>query len=492
MSTSAIIDPFDKQPFEIVDPFEKPAAKQQPARGKFVEDINQYSTPSIPERIGATAYGAVTGALGAPGEIEKFAFQTAPEFIGVKEPGETTGVRQRLAQKLFDRETLFPTTKDIERYGQRVGIQPPGEELAGARMLGELGAGTLPLIPRLGRVVVGDTSATSEAAARKAERLGFKISPAQAKADQPIPMKGATGYAIQNQTRANQLASRGTGKQVNEIDDKFISERFQSLGKDFDNLYQGRIFTIDQPAINALRAIAQMETQLPGFAAVNPVKQEALNLINNYQDLASRPGANPASFAVEGEALQRMRNALAQAARSSSNRGQAHEIYDIINVIDESVERNHPQIAKQLAELRPKYRNTVILEDLYRKAGIRQGNISLEELGDMLASSNKQLVRRTGMDIDELGKLGRELRLRARWQPEGAASTAAEQTGRALGTALIGRGTDLASQLLRTRGSVARRAQQFYADRPSVGANATIPGMLATGTAVRPLQTTEE
>jgi len=187
-----------------------------------------------------------------------------------------------------------------------------------------------------------------------------------------------------------------------------------------------------------------------------------------------------------------MRNALAQAARSSSNRGQAHEIYDIINVIDESVERNHPQIAKQLAELRPKYRNTVILEDLYRKAGIRQGNISLEELGDMLASSNKQLVRRTGMDIDELGKLGRELRLRARWQPEGATATAAEQTGRALGTALLGRGADLASQLLRTRGSVARRAQRFYADRPGVGANAAIPAGLTTATAVRPLQTTED
>jgi len=82
--------------------------------------------------------------------------------------------------------------------------------------------------------------------------------------------------------------------------------------------------------------------------------------------------------------------------------------------------------------------------------------------------------------------------LRARWQPEGAASTTAEQTGRALGTALIGRGTDLASQLLRTRGSVARRAQRFYADRPGVGVNATIPGVMATGTAVRPLQTTEE
>lgn len=210
MSTSAIIDPFKNPPSEIVDPFKKSVTKQQPARGEFVEDINQYSTPSIPERIGATAYGAVAGALGAPGEIEKFAFQTAPEFIGVKEPGETTGVRQRLAQKLFDRETLFPTTKDIERYGQRVGIQPPGEELAGARMLGELGAGTLPLIPRLGRAVVGETSATSEAAARRAEELGFKISPAQVRADQPIPMKGATGYAIQNQTRANQLASRGT------------------------------------------------------------------------------------------------------------------------------------------------------------------------------------------------------------------------------------------------------------------------------------------
>lgn len=474
-------------------PFEPDApVKTSSKRGEFVPDIEEYQTPSIPQYLRATAYGAITGLLGTPGELEKLAFQTAPEFVGVKEPGEVKGLRQTAAKKLFDRETIFPTTKDVERYYQKVGIEPPSEELAGARTLGELGVGTLPMLPKIGRAFVGTPTQTSERAARRAEELGFKISPAQVRGDEPIPMKGATGFAEQNQTKANELASRGTGKQVSEIDDKFLAERFKTLGSDFDNLYQGRRFTIDTPAINALQAIAQMETQLPGFAAVTPVKQEAINLLRNYQIMAGRPGAVPSSFAVDGEALQRMRNALTQAARSSSSRGQAHEIYNIIDVIDESVERNHPQIAKQLAELRPKYRNTIILEDLYRKAGIRQGNISLEDLGDMLASTNKQYVRRTGMDIDELGKLGRELRLRARWQPEGSSASAAEQTGRALGTALIGRGADLASQLLRSRGSVARRAQRFYADRPNVGASATLPAALATGAAARPLQTTED
>lgn len=492
MTTSTDISdlPIPKQ--QDISDLPVPSNKTQSTRGQFIPDIEPYKLPSIPEKIGATVYGAGTGVLGAPGELEKFAFQTVPEFIGAKEPGETKGLRQQLAQKMFDRQTLFPTTKDIERYYERVGVQPPREELAGPRALGEIGVGTLPLIPKLGRLAVGTPTQTSEMAARRAEQLGFKISPAQVRGDEPIPMKGATGFAEQNQTKANQLASRGTGKQVNEIDDKFLAERFRTLGSEFDNLYQGRRFNIDTPAINALQAIAQMETQLPGFAAVTPVKQEAINLLRNYQILASRPGAAPQTFAVDGEALQRMRNALSQAARSSGSRGQAHEIYDIINVIDESVERNHPQIAKQLSELRPKYRNTIILEDLYRKAGIRQGNISLEDLGDMLASSNKQIVRRSGMDIDELGKLGRELRLRARWQPEGSTASASEQTGRALGTALIGRGADLASQLMRTRGSVARRAQKFYADRPGVGTNVAIPAGLAAATVARPLQTTEE
>jgi hypothetical protein len=481
-------DDFSDLPKPAKDDFSDLPSPRQ--RSRF-PDIKPYETPSIPERLGATAYGAVTGLLGAPGELEKLAFKTAPEFAGIKEPGETRGLRQLAAEKMFGRETIFPTTKDIERYGEKVGVSPPREEVSGARMLGELGVGLLPMLPSAGRAIVGTPSKTSESAARRAEELGFKISPAQVRADQPIPMKGATGFAEQNQTRANQLASRGTGKQVNEIDETFLAERFKTLGKDFDNLYQGRVFNIDQPAINALRSIAQMETQLPGFAAVNPVKQEALTIINNYNSLASRLGSNPATFGIEGEALQRMRNALAQAARSSANRGNAREIYDIINVIDESVERNHPQIATALSELRPKYRNTVVLEDLYRKAGIRQGNISLEELGDMLATSNKQLVRRSGLDIDELGKLGRELRLRARWQPEGSTASAGEETGRALGTALIGRGADLASQLLRTRGSVARRAQKFYADRPKAGTNLTIPAGLATATVARPLQTEE-
>lgn len=450
-------------------PFEpdKPTSKFQP---------DAPAEPGFGEKAKAAAYGFGTGLVGGPGELEKFAAYDVPEYLGLREPGQR--------DKFMGRETIFPTVEEARKLASKVGIERPREEVRGYETAGEV-ASALPGLVRSGaKAVLGTPTKTSETMAREAEKLGFKLSPAQVRADIPVPAKGATFAAEKNQTLANKLATSGTGKEAAEISPEFLSGRIRELGKEFDKVYKGKQFNIDQDAINALSEISRMEAQLPGVAAVSPVKQVADDILSGYASLIRSPGAKPSTFAIDGEALQRMRNALAQRARSTSSRSDAHEIYGLLDRIDASIVKAHPEVAAKLSELRPQYRNTVILEDLYRAGGIRQGNISLEQLGNMLRGK-RDALRRTGKDIDDLGELGRELRLRARWETEGRAATGGEDIlGKALGT-----GADIAGTATGTRSSLARALQRYYATRPPV---TRIPEVSVAGQATRPLQPPEE
>ena len=443
-------------------------------KGRFEADAPQ--EPTFGEKAKAAAYGFGTGLVGGTGELEKFAAYDVPEYLGLREKGQR--------DKFMGRETIFPTVEEARKVASKVGIERPREEVRAYETGGEI-ASALPGLVRGGaKAILGTPTKTSEAFAREAESLGFKLSPAQVRADIPVPAKGATLNAERNQTLANKLASAGTGKEVAEISPEFISSRIKDLGKEFDKVYKGRQFNIDQDAINALSEISRMEAQLPGVAAVSPVKQVADEILSGYASLTRSAGAKPSTFAIDGEALQRMRNALAQRARSTTSRSDAHEIYGLLDRVDASIAKAHPEIAKKLTELRPQYRNAVILEDLYRVGGIRQGNISLEQLGNMLRGK-RDALRRTGKDIDDLGELGRELRLRARWETEGRAATGGEDIlGKALGT-----GADIAGTATGTRSSLARALQRYYATRPPV---TRIPEVSAVGQATRPLQPPEQ
>lgn len=454
-------------------------------KSRFKPNVTVDETPGIGERAGATLYGMATGLAGGLGELEKFGAYTAPEMLKFREPNQPK-------EKFMGRETIFPTIEEVEKGLSKLGIPKPRKEVSGARTLGELLGPGLTALPRATRSIVGTPTRTSEAAAQRAEQLGFKVSPAQVRGDVPIPMKGATGFAEENQTLANRLATRGTGVEAPEINREFLQDRFRSLGREFDNLYQGRVFNIDQQAVNAIRAIANIQNQLPGVATTTAVQQTANNIIRNFQRLRNRPGAQPNTFGVEGEALQTLRNALSESARSTSSRGDAHEIYNLIDLIDDSIQRNHPQIAQQLQTIRPQYRNTVILEDLMRKDGIRQGNISLEQLGNMLGTQ-RDAVRRGVMDIDELGRLGRDLQLRARWEREGGSALPMAGT-----SAVLGRATGIAGDLGTAallgipRGRMARTAQRQLARLPSVGQSYARPAAMVGGAAAGQFRKREE
>jgi hypothetical protein len=461
---------------------EKKELEQLRSLDKPVEETS-YKEPTFKEKAGAALYGAGEAILGTPGELEKFAMYTAPQFVGLQEEG----YKEKAPEFLGGTTTFFPTIEDIERMGEKIGVKKPREEVSDYQTLGQI-ASAVPGVFKYGaRKLLGTPSKTSEAFARQGEKLGFKLSPAQVRADVPVPQKGATSlfkdYAIENQALANKLASEGTGEKAAEITSDFIGKRLKSLGGEYDKLYKGKIFNIDQDAVNAIQEIARTEAQLPGVAGVSAVRQTAEDITKGYQRLANRIGASPNTFGVEGEALQRMRNALAERARSSSNRGDAHEIYNLIDKIDASIAKNHPDIAAKLNELRPKYRNSIILEDLYRQGGIRQGNISLEQLGNMLRGQ-RDVVRRSGNDIDNLGELGRELKLRARWETEGKAASGGEDV---LGK-LLGTGSDIASKLAGTRSRVARGLQKYGVTQPST---TNIPQAVSAGVSAKQIQSEE-
>lgn len=456
---------------------------ETPSSGRFKPDVDMYAEPTKGEKAKALAYGAATGLAGSLGELEKFGAYTVPEFLGLREEGKRDNMG-------FGRETLFPTIKEAQSGLKKLGIERPREEVRGYETGGEILGGFGTAIPGLvktgAKTLLGVASRTSEKAAREAERLGFKLSPSQVRQDVPVGSQGATFYGKENQSIANRLSSRATGKEAAEISPEFVRERLTTLGGEFQNLYKDRIFNIDQNAVDALRQIANVENLLPPSVQVASVKNTANTILNKFDALTSRPGAIPGTFGVEGNALQRIRTDLLQAARSSTSRQDAHAIYELVDAIDGSVARNHPQIAAKLNELRPLYRNTIILEDLIRNGGIRQGNISLESLGNMLGA-RKEGVRRVQGELDKLGELGRELKLRARWQSVGDAATeSADVLKKALGTTL-----DYGASALGLRSRGARAVQRGLTEEP-LSATRRAGVAAGGGTAVGQVQKEEE
>jgi hypothetical protein len=474
-----------------------PLTPEEQARLDYLR-ARKAAEPTLLDKAKAFGYGLAGGFGGGLGEVEKFAAYTVPEF-GRKIVGAKPAPREDMG---FGRETLLPTTEEVEKVTSKATGYEPRRGTEGYKTAGEIIGGFGTALPGMikggSKALLGVPSRTSAAYANQAEKLGFKLSPTQVRQDIPLPAKGAAGYAEKNQTLANRLASKGTGREVSEISSDFIGGRLKDLGKQFDQVYKNKVFSIDGDAVNAIRDIAALETQLPGVSNVSAVKQTANEIIKNFDRMVARPGARPNTFAIEGEALQRMRNALSESARSTSSRGDAREIYNLIDTIDASVARNHPEVRQVLDVIRPQYRNSIILEDLTRQKGILQGNISLEKLGNMLGKK-RSAIRATGQDIDELGELGKELKLRARWEQEGRGATEGEDIiGKTFGT-----GQDLASKLMGTRTRGARAIQRNVEKIPelpkevpigTIGERqytfkpATAAGLTAIGTALEPLQ----
>ena len=451
--------------------------------------------PGFGEKAGALAYGGVTGLVGGLGELEKFGAYDVPEYLGIEKKRDDMG---------GGRETLFPTIKEVESGLGKVGIKKPGEEVSGyetgGQILGGFGTSLPSMLKGTVKGAIGLSSKVGEESARALEKLGFKLSPAQLRRVDPVGQKGAKGFTEHNQDLANKLATEGTGESSKVIyppkdgELGFIGGRLKDLGEGFDDVYKGKTFNIGQSAVDAIRKISQEEASQIGNTGISAVKSAADDIIKNFDNLAKRPGAKPGTFGIDGEALQRLRNSLTASARST-NRTNAHEIYNLVDVIDGSIASNHKDVAAVLNELRPKYRNTIILEDLQRAGGIHNGDISLDRLGKMLQGKGGTERIRNPKDIDLLANHGKNASLKATWEQAGTSTTEDVQAlQRGLGAKL-----GMIPRALKPEGRLSRKLQSVYSTpaESTVGEylkGKKIPGAAATsyGTATRPLQGEEQ
>jgi len=139
---------------------------------------------------------------------------------------------------LLNKRRFSRPSRDVESGLAKVGVKKPREEVGGYPTAGEIIGGIGPSLPGVfksraeGVVRVHLPRPTREASAKAAEKLGFKLVPCSSRARPRslLGAQGATFFGERNQRLANELASKGTGKQVNETDEKFVRRRFQRLG----------------------------------------------------------------------------------------------------------------------------------------------------------------------------------------------------------------------------------------------------------------------
>ena len=88
-----------------------------------------YVLEEAANRASAAGRGVVKTAIGGPGELERFALDTVPKFLGMKEKTSKRDMG-------FGRETLFPTTEEVENVlqvgekaiGRKPGVDPRYKE----------------------------------------------------------------------------------------------------------------------------------------------------------------------------------------------------------------------------------------------------------------------------------------------------------------------------------------------------------------------------
>lgn len=257
------------------------------------------------------------------------------------------------------------------------------------------------------KALIGVSSKTAEEIAAPFEQRGYKLEPMQMTRDEPSYSPGFMKNKITNQNLANKDASLATGKQADPqfgINNKFINERYDTLGGQYNKIYEKEpFFTMDQEAINNLNSIVQAESEVAPGKSVR-ASQAASNLLRKIEQEGN---------AIDSRFLGDVLSELKKDVRSASGR-EKYILSDVISSINDSVIRNHPKVAQELSDLNKKYKSTIILDDLSqgKSPGIRNGDISLRQLG-------ANLERLKGTDLYNLGEFGQSSNLSARWEGAG-------------------------------------------------------------------------
>lgn len=406
---------------QVREAFERPAVK--PPVPTMSELGEKYKDVGI---------GAVSAIPGLPGDIEALG----------RVPLRPFGV---------SRETVLPTSEQVaesvfgpaETKEQKINRALGG--LIGPSAIGKaLGFGV--------RGVVGRPTATTADLAKRAEDLGFRLEAGQLRAAEPTATPGFAVNAPKNQKLANELATVETGIKAGEITPKYVGKRLDDLGKTYDNIFN-RIMKLDTGVENQLKAIVDFENKVSP-AGVRSATSASNNIIERFNQARQQTGGTVTAVGVDGRELQRLRSELSNIARTASDANDRRIAGQFVESIDKAIERSNPALAAKLLDTNRKYAVAKTLEEMIEKGYIRQGNISLEKLGEHLANNTYGFGSGTSRHpLYDLGFMGRELNMRALW--EGTTGKADDVLKAALGKAgkYVGGALGLRTQ-------AARRAQR--------------------------------
>ena len=243
-----------------------------------------------------------------------------------------------------------------------------------------------------------EASPVQKTALKTAEDWGLKVKPSQVQegAEQRILGDAA------NQKVVNSKAAEATGVKgkVDRVDESFLKIRFDALGKDYTKIYNdpalGKTITMGNEAHAAIQNILGGGVPLPSAARAR--------LIAIEKDMTANAGSQ--THAIQGEDFRFTMSELKKAARTTQDGNLRYMINDTVNELNTSLAAHNPQVAKALAEVNPKYRATVTLDNAFQKGVVDvNGNLDAFELGKMLKSSGKEATN----PLYQLGQVGESL-----------------------------------------------------------------------------------
>ena len=396
-------------------------------------------------------------------------------------PGDIADILAAGAQKVFpsveEYRGYIPTT---EKIGTFIAGEPETKEEKLGRTTGAFfGPGALGRALRLGVVgAVGRPNVEVARVAQQAENMGFRLEPSMLTQAKPTKTPGFAAAAERNQDIANRSASRATGVETPEITAQTLGNRQAQLANEFEDIYIGpnraspHQLRVDVNALRGLEQIERLESQVAP-AAVTKARDAARNILERYgaaQQLF--PGQRITSIRVPGDVLQRLRTEMSTVVRKATDNPDRYQALQVLQDIDGTIARNHPNLAARLAVANPQYRSTMTLLDLLEKGGIQRGQISAEKLGDWMLTHDPYF--RTGRSthpLAQLGEIGRTLGLRARW--EGVSKGEKEAV-----EALLGKAGTLGKTAIGLRTQAARRAQRNEPLLGDAGRAAGVPSVV--------------
>ena len=278
---------------------------------------------------------------------------------------------------------------------------------AGVQGAGEAVGGTARAVKQ---IVFGTPGAEQKRLWERAKYLGFSIRPGQARQDDARILQAGLGDAekLKNQAVSDKLATEATGEAGKAITPAYRAERHKDLGAQYDQAYApGTQVRVDLTAIKGLQDYSLYEAKMGHPWMTTKAKSAADKIVGEFEALNAGK-AKITSMKVNAEDVQRLRNELSAARRSTNDAIDRRGLGEVIDEIDAAVARNHPALAAKLEELRPKYRALVTLDEAARRGIVDpQGHISPADLGRFLTSKGEK-----NHPLQELGELGASFGIR--------------------------------------------------------------------------------